>query len=350
MIKETIARVVEGRNLTREQARSAMGEIMAGEATAAQIAAYLTALRIKGETIDEITGSAEAMRAKAARIVIKRTKKTNIDADDKDFIPKVIADTCGTGGDGKHTFNISTAAAFVVSGAGVTVAKHGNRNVSSGCGSADVLEALGVKIDLAPQQAKAVIERIGIGFLFAPLYHSAMKHAIGPRREMGIRTIFNILGPLCNPAGAGAQVVGVYSPALTEPLARVLGKLGAGAALVVHGGGYDEITITGPTRVSRLHNGRVRTYEVSPEDAGLKTASARALVGGDAAHNAAMIRELLNGKKGPARDAVLLNAAAALLAAGAADNLKSAAARAAISIDSGAAARKLELLARESNG
>ena len=352
MLKKYIAQLVDAKDMTRAQARDAMNIIMSGNATPAQIAAFLTALRLKGETIDEITGSAETMRKKAAAIKINRTAKTNIDAEDKNFVKGLVVDTCGTGGDGKNTFNISTAAAFVVAGAGVTVAKHGNRGVSSGCGSADVMQELGVNIELTPARVKRSIERVGIGFMFAPGFHAAMKHAIGPRREMGIRTIFNVLGPLTNPAGACAQTIGVYSPDLTAPIAAALGRLGSKGALVVHGaGGYDEITLCGPTRISRLTaNGRVRTYDFSPADAGMKTASPRSIKGGDAAYNAALIRDLLNGKKtGAARDVVLLNAAAALLAAGVVRNMKQGVARAAAGIDSGAAARKLDLLVKETS-
>ena len=349
-IKTYIAAVVEGRNLSRADARAAMGEIMGGRATPAQIAAFITALRMKGETIDEITGCAEAMRAQAAAIKPRRTRKSNVDPQDKDFLPGVVVDTCGTGGDGMNTFNISTASAFVAAGAGVTVAKHGNRAVSSGCGSADVMRMLGVNIDLSPDEVRTCIERIGIGFLFAPTFHAAMKHAIGPRREVGIRTIFNVLGPLTNPAGATAQVLGVYSPALTKPLACALGKLGCKGALVVHGkGGYDEITITGPTQVTQLKNGRTRSYTIKPEDFGMKSVSAASIAGRDAEYNADFIRSVLNGDKGPARDVVLLNTAAALLAAGAVTDMKNGVQRAAQSIDSGAAARKLDLLIKETN-
>ena len=349
-IKAYIAAVVDGKHLTRTQARAAMDEIMDGRATPAQIAAFITALRMKGETIDEITGCAEAMRSKAASIAPRRTRKTNVDVHDTAFLPGVVVDTCGTGGDGMNTFNISTTSAFVVSGAGVTVAKHGNRAVSSGCGSADAMRMLGVNIDLAPEDVQMCIERIGIGFLFAPTFHAAMKHAIGPRREVGIRTIFNVLGPLTNPAGATAQMLGVYHPALTRPLASVLGKLGCKGALVVHGqGGYDEITITGPTRVTQLKNGRTRTYSIKPEDFGMKSANAKGIKGGDAEYNAEFIRGVLAGNTGPGRDVVLLNSAAALLAAGAASAMKQGVLLSAQSIDSGAALRKLDLLVKETN-
>jgi anthranilate phosphoribosyltransferase len=349
-IKSYISRVVDGKDLSRADARAAMGEIMGGRATPAQIAAFITALRMKGETIDEITGCAEAMRAQAAGIRPRRTRKSNVDKDDISFLPGVVVDTCGTGGDGMNTFNISTASAFVAAGAGVTVAKHGNRAVSSGCGSADVMRMLGVNIDLSPGEVQMCIERIGIGFLFAPTFHAAMKHAIGPRREVGIRTIFNVLGPLTNPAGATAQVLGVYAPHLTKPLAAVLGKLGCQGALVVHGqGGYDEITITGSTQVTQLKNGRTRTYTLRPEDFGMKSVSAKGIRGRDAEYNADFIKAVLNGDKGPGRDVVLLNSAAALLAAGAAKDMTQGVQDAALSIDSGAAARKLDLLVKETN-
>ncbi|MFA6449953.1 MAG: anthranilate phosphoribosyltransferase, partial [bacterium] len=249
-----------------------------------------------------------------------------------------------------NTFNISTTTAFVVAGAGVTVAKHGNRSVSSQCGSADVVQALGVNIDIPPEKVKRCVERVGIGFMFAPLFHSAMKFAIGPRREIGIRTIFNILGPLTNPARANVQALGVYKPELTEPLAKVLMNLGARAAMVVHGeGSFDEITITGETRISELKNGKIRTYNVKPEDFGMKRATLRSIKGGGAADNAEIIRRILSGAKGPKRDVVLLNSAAALVVAGKSKNMKEGIKLAAQSIDSGAAIRKLELLIVESN-
>lgn len=351
MLKPYIKKVVEGGDLSRKEAREAMGIIMSGQSTDAQIACYITALRMKGETVDEITGSAEAMREKAARLSVKRTLKTNIDADDTGFDGGVIVDTCGTGGDGSDTFNISTTAAFVTAGAGVTVAKHGNRSVSSRCGSADVLKELGVNIELAPAAVKKCIERIGIGFMFAPMFHSAMKYAIGPRRETGIRTVFNVLGPLTNPAGANTQVLGVYRPELTTVMAGVLQRLGAKAAMVVHGDGcYDEITTTGATRITQLKNGKLRTYSITPEDFGIKKVAAKALKGGDAARNAEITRAVLSGKKGAARDVTLLNAAAALVVAGKAKGFPAGLRLAAESVDSGAAKRKLELLARESAG
>ncbi len=350
MIKEAIKKAVEGKNLTRAEARAAMEEIMSGGATPAQIACLITALRMKGETIDEITGCAEAMREKALKLNVRRTSLVNIDREDINIDQETILDTCGTGGDGTNTFNISTATAFVAAGAGVTVAKHGNRSVSSRCGSADVVQALGVNIDLPPERVKDCVERVGIGFMFAPLFHSAMKHAIGPRREIGVRTIFNVLGPLTNPAGANVQALGVYKPELTETMARVLKNLGARAAMVVHGShSYDEITITGETRVSELKGGRVRTYEIKPEDFGMRRATPAAIRGGDAPANAEIALNVLRGAKGAKRDVVLLNAAAALIVAGRAGNFADGIRAAAESIDSGSALRKLELLIAESN-
>lgn len=330
MIQEAIRKAVEGVHLTEDEAAAAMEAIMEGEATPAQIAAFITALRIKGETVDEIAGCARVMREKAAKITPRRTP---------------LVDTCGTGGDGANTFNISTAAAFVAAAAGAAVAKHGNRSVSSRCGSADVLEALGVRIDLTPDAVRECIDQVGIGFLFAPLFHSGMRHAVGPRKEIGIRSVFNVLGPLTNPASAQAQVVGVYDAALTEPLARVLGRLSVREAYVVHGQPrLDEISISGETQVSHLKDGEVHTFRIRPEDAGLKTWPAETIAGGDAQHNAAIIRSVLKGKEGPQRDVVLLNAAAALLVAGLAKDLMDGVARAAESIDRGRAYEKLEAL------
>jgi anthranilate phosphoribosyltransferase len=288
-------------DLSVQQADAAMSAIMAGEATSAQIGAFLAALRMKGETVAEITGCARAMKRSALPV------RPNIgDA--------MLVDTCGTGGDGTHTFNISTTAAFVVAGHGLKVAKHGNRSVSSKCGSADVLLALGANIQLTPEQAAECIEEVGIAFLFAPLYHPAMKHAVGPRRELAARTVFNILGPLTNPANATHQVVGVYEARLTEPLAQVLGQMGSRAAFVVHGAdGLDELSITGVNRVSHLDSGKVQSFDLDPTELGLPRATVADLAGGDAAENAAIVRGVLSGAiRGPKRDAVLLNAAAAL--------------------------------------
>lgn len=331
MIKECIARVIEGVDLSEQEASEAMAEIMDGRATPAQIAAWLVALRIKGETVEEIAGAARVMRDRATRIPTAN---------------RLVADTCGTGGDNSRTFNISTAAAFVAAGAGLPVAKHGNRSVSSRCGSADVLEALGVNLDLTPDEVGRAIDEVGIGFLFAPALHGAMKHAIGPRREIGVRTIFNVLGPLTNPAGAQAQVIGVYSPELPPKLAGVLAKLGTGGALVVHGeGGIDELSIAGPSLVAEVRRDEIRNYTVTPEEVGLARAGLDEIQGGDPAENAAIIRAVLDGQPGPRRGVVCLNAGAVLYAAGRAASIKEGVALAARSIDSGQAAEKLRHLA-----
>lgn len=330
-IKEAIGRLARGESLSEEEAAAAMGEVMEGSATPAQIAALITALRFKGETVEEITGAARAMRA-AARLIRPRVD--------------LVVDTCGTGGDGTHTFNISTATALVVAGAGVAVAKHGNRAVSSASGSADVLEALGVVVDLDPDAVARCIEEVGIGFLFAPVFHPAMRFAAGPRREIGIRTIFNILGPLTNPAGAQAQVVGVYDAGRVEPLARVLARLGVRRAFVVHGeaDGVDELSVSGPSLVAFLEDGKIDVFRITPEEVGIARHPPEAVRGGDSTANAAIVRRVLSGEEGPARDVVLLNAAAALLVAGRAPDLKAGVALAAESIDSGAAQVKLEQL------
>ncbi len=335
MIKEAIGRVVEGIDLEEEEMYQVFEEIMTGGATQAQIGAFITALRLKGETIAEITGAVRVMREKATPV------KADIDR---------LVDTCGTGGDGKGTFNISTAAAFVASGAGLIVAKHGNRSVSSQSGSADVLKALGVNIEADVATVERCLEEAGIGFLFAPLLHSAMKHAIVPRREIGIRTIFNIIGPLTNPAGALSQVIGVYDHSLTDPIARVLDNLGSRHVLVVHGSdGLDEITLTGKTRISELRGGEVYTYEMTPEDFGFSVCKSADLAGGDPEKNASIIFDILNGVKGPKRDIVLLNAAAAICAGGVADNLSEGISMASQSIDSGEALKRLEGLKAVSN-
>ncbi len=327
-IQEAIAKVIEGADLSQGEMTDVMNQIMSGEATDAQIGAFLIALRVKGECVDEIAGAASVMREKATPIATKHD---------------VIVDTCGTGGDHSGTFNISTAAAFVAAGAGLCVAKHGNRAATSQCGSADVLGALGVNIEASPETVSRCLDDVGIGFLFAISLHGAMKYAIGPRREIGARTIFNALGPLSNPAGATRQVVGVYSPALTETLAGVLGTLGAERAFVVHGSdGLDEMTLTGPTRVSELKNGSVSTYDVLPGDFGLMQAPADALKGGDADYNAEITRSILNGEEGPRRDIVLLNAAAAIVAGDKARDLNEGVQVAAEVIDSGKALEKLE--------
>ena len=303
MLKPYIEKVINRQDLSVQEAEEAMQIIMTGGATPAQIGGFLVALRMKGETVDEIAGSARAMRAQANKVPLHLNGAP-------------LLDTAGTGGDGQHTFNISTAAAFVIAGAGRKVAKHGNRAASSRCGSADVLNALGISLDLTPEDVGACIEQVGIGFLFAPKFHPAMRYAIGPRRELGQRTIFNVLGPLSNPAGATHQLIGVYDPALTEPLAEVLGELGGQAAFVVHGyGGLDELTTSGPNRVSHLQNGKVRTFELDSGRLGLRPAPVDLLRGGEAEQNAAMLRDLLEGRdRSPRRDVVLLNAAVALAA------------------------------------
>jgi anthranilate phosphoribosyltransferase len=335
MIKEAIAKVVLRENLGETEMMQAMDEVMGGKATPAQIAAFITALRMKGETVDEVTGAARIMRQKATRI---------------DARTGTIVDTCGTGGDGMNTFNISTTTAFVVAAAGVTVAKHGNRAVSSGCGSADVLEALGVNIGAGPEVIEECVQQIGIGFLFAPKLHGAMKYAIEPRREIGVRTIFNMLGPLTNPAGATAQLIGVYDPQLTEMFAGVLKNLGTKRAFVVHGSdGLDEATVTGETRVSELNNGIITTYNINPIDIFGETYKGAELVGGDASLNAQITKDVLSGKDGACRKIVLLNAALALMAANKASQLKEGVALAQECIDNGEAIKKLQALIELSN-
>jgi len=330
MIQEAISKVVNGENLTEQEAIEVMNIIMSGEATPAQIASFITALRLKGETIEEITGCARVMREKATKI---RTNRP------------LVVDTCGTGGDSAHTFNISTTAAFVAAGAGVPIAKHGNRSVSSRSGSADVLKTLGVNIEVEPDVVSCCIDEIGIGFLFAPLLHGAMKYAIGPRREIGIRTIFNILGPLTNPAGAQAQVLGVYDAELTEPLAKVLNNLGSKHVFVVHGkDGLDEITTTTDTQISELANGEVRTYTLNPAELGIPKSTTQDLIGGTPEENATMTLDVLQGKPGSKRNIVILNAAAAIVTGGKADDLHQGIDIAADAIDSGRALEKLEAL------
>lgn len=330
MIKDAIAKLADRSPLTEQEAESVMLEIMDGAATPAQIAAYLMGLRLKGETVEEIAGSVRAMRAKAIRISVGD--------------PQVV-DTCGTGGDGAHTFNISTTTALVVAGAGLTVAKHGNRSVSSKSGSADVLLALGVKIDVSTERVAACIDEVGIGFLFAPLYHGAMKHCAGPRQEMGIRTMLNLLGPLTNPAGAAIQVIGVYEGRLTSLLGNVLMHLGSQHCFVVHGmDGLDEITLTAKTRISEATGGIVSNYLLDPAEFGLALVPAKQLAGGTPQENAAITREILQGRKGPKRDIVCLNAAPALVAARKATSLQDGFLLAGQAIDSGAAAEKLTRL------
>jgi anthranilate phosphoribosyltransferase len=341
-----------GQSLAHAEAREVMAEVLAGTCTDAQISALLVSLRMKGETVEEIVGFAEAIRAAATPLPISSDADAAAGALDLSgtgrdaLVESSLVDTCGTGGDASGTFNISTAAAFVTAGAGVRVAKHGNRSLSSKCGSADVMEALGVNIQLSPERAAQCLREIGICFLYAPNLHSSMKQVQKVRRELRMRTMFNLLGPLTNPAHASGQVVGVYALDMVEKLAEALSMLGLHRALVVHGlDGLDEITITGPTRVAEARDGSVRTYEVDPEEFGMKRATLEDISGGDAAENAVIVREVLSGEKSPRRDVVLLNAAAALVAAGRADHLGDAIPVAAQSIDSGAAAGKLEALA-----
>lgn len=329
MITDAIKKVIENQNLTRAEAAGAMNEIMTGGATDAQISALITALRMKGETVDEISGFADVMRDKALAIKPKT---------------QGVVDTCGTGGDLSHTFNISTTAAFVAAGAGAAVAKHGNRSVSSACGSADLLEGLGIKLDIKPDAVAEAIDTVGIGFLFAPALHLAMKYAIGPRKEIGVRTVFNILGPLTNPAHAPFQILGVYNPDLTETIAGVLAELGTKHALVVHGSGLDEMTTAGSTKISEVKDGRITTSEINPKDLGLAKTDAESLKGGSLEKNLSITKAVLNGQSGPARDIVMLNAAGALVAANLAINLIDGLELAAKALDSGAAAGKLEAL------
>ena len=341
MILESLKRVVEREDLNAEEAFLTMGEIMSGKATDAQIAAFLTALRLKGETVAEITGFARAMREKVSPVRVRGQVDASLSGTDRE----ALVDTCGTGGDASNTFNISTATAFVVAGAGIPVAKHGNRSVSSLCGSADVVEALGVSLELSPEQVGRCIDEVGIGFLYAPLLHKAMKYVMTARREIRIRTVFNILGPLTNPAGASAQVMGVYQEGLTEVLARVLHELGSRRAYVVHGlDGLDEVSPSAETKVSEVRDGHVNTYRVSPEDFGLKRARLSDLQGGNAAENAQVIRRILGGDEGPKRDVVLMNASLAIAAGGKASGFREGVAAAARAIDSGAAMEKLRKL------
>ncbi len=344
MILDALHRVADHReSLSREEARAVMAEVLSGKCSDAQIAALLVALHMKGETVEEIVGFAEAIRAEAAHLNIRQNSTVDVSGTERD----ALVDTCGTGGDASGTFNISTATAFVVAGAGVRVAKHGNRSISSKCGSADVMEALGVNISLPRERLADCLAETGIAFLFAPAMHSAMKYVQPARRELRLRTVFNLLGPLTNPAGASAQVVGVYSADLVEKLAEALSMLGLRRAIVVHGDdGLDEVTITGRTRIAEVRNGIIRSYEVTPEEFGLKRGVMADISGGDASGNAELIREVLAGKHSARRDVVLLNAAAALVAAAKADHLAEALPLAAASIDSGAAAAKLDALVR----
>jgi len=344
VIKECIEKAVKRIDLSREEMRISFSEIMTGKATPAQIASLITALRIKGETVDEITGAAIVMREKSLKVKALRNT-VDIDRDDITVDRETIIDTCGTGGSGANTFNISTTVAFVVCACGVKVAKHGNRSVSSRCGSADVLEKLGINLNVTPAKVEECIDKIGIGFLYAPLFHGAMKYAVGPRKEIGIRTIFNILGPLSNPANASRQVMGVYDKKLVVTLARVLKNLKCKRAFVVHGmDTLDEITITGKTYVAELRKDRIRNFYLEPKDFGLKKASLEDIKGGMPDENAEIISQVLLGHKGPKRDVVLMNAGAALVVTDRAKDLKQGVRLAAEAIDSGKALEKLNVL------
>jgi len=334
MFKENLSKIVKREDLNEEQMSQMITEIFSGNITDAQIGAMMAALATKGETFEELAGAARAMRRKALRIQTSAS---------------TVVDTCGTGGDGAHTFNISTTTSFVVAACGVTVAKHGNRSVSSQCGSADLLEVLGVKLDTAPEIVEEAVQDIGIGFLFAPLYHGAMRFAAKARKEVGLRSIFNMLGPLTNPAGANCQLLGVYAPELTEMFSHALQLLGAKRAFVVHGhDGLDEISVCAPTRISELKDGLIRTYDISPEQFFSERAKTADLLGGNPKENAQITRNILNGEKGPKRNVVLINAAAALVAAGQADNFKQGIRMAETAIDDGDAARKMEALIKYS--
>ncbi len=341
MIVEAIRKVVDGKDLNREEAFAVMDAIMSGQATDAQIASFLTALRMKGETVEELIGFARVMREKVSPVKTRHRVQASLSGTDREM----LVDTCGTGGDATGTFNVSTATAFVVAGAGIPVAKHGNRSVSSLCGSADVVEALGVRLDLPAERVGRCVDDIGIGFCYAPLLHKAMKYVMLARKEIRIRTVFNILGPLTNPAHAPAQVIGVYDGRLTEMMALVLKELGTVRAFVVHGeDGLDEISNTCESRISELRHNEVRTYTVRPEDFGLPRAGMKDLQGGSAADNAEIIRRILKGERGPKRDIVVLNAGAAIAAGGKAEDIAAGIATAQHSIDSGAALDKLKQL------
>jgi anthranilate phosphoribosyltransferase len=334
-IRTAIAELTAGRDLSESAVEGVVCAIMDGHATAAQIAGFLVALRMKGERVEEIAGAARAMRQHATRVPVTRT----------------VVDTCGTGGDMRHTFNISTAAAFIAAGAGLAIAKHGNRAMSGAVGGADVLEALGVRIELDAAQVAACIDEIGFGFLFAQAFHPAMRHAAAVRRELGVRTIFNLLGPLTNPAGAPRQLLGVFGREWAEPLARALARLGSDRALVVHGDdGLDELSLTGPSWVAELRDGVVRTYAFRPADVGLPTCRIEDLAGGDAAANAAIIRAILSGRAPAAqRDIALLNAGAALYVGGLAESIGAGVGAAARAVDTGAARRTLDALIERTN-
>lgn len=334
-IQTAIKRVIERQDLSAEEMAAVMRGIMTGEATPAQIGGFLVAMRMKGESVNELTAAASVMRELATHV---------------DVSPEHLVDTCGTGGDGARTFNISTASAIVAAAAGARVAKHGNRSVSSSCGSADVLEAAGVNLDLDPAQVARCVEKIGVGFLFAPKHHSAMKHAIGPRKELGVRTLFNLLGPLTNPAGAPNQVMGVFSDRWVEPVAAVLRQLGSEHVLVVHSDdGLDEISIGAPTRVAELRNGEIGIYRIHPANFGMDMADVTGLAVNTATESLAVIKDVFSGKPGPARDVVVLNAGAAIYAAGLADTLASGVTRAGQVLDQGLASEKLDELIRVSH-
>ncbi|MDY0190617.1 MAG: anthranilate phosphoribosyltransferase [Desulfuromonas sp.] len=348
MIKEAIAHVVEGRDLDEKVMIDVMNMIMGGEATPAQIAAFITALRMKGETVAEITGAAKVMRQHATPIRVQHA--LDIDREEINSDQETILDTCGTGGSGTKTFNISTTVAFIVAACGVKVAKHGNRSVSSACGSADVLEELGVNLQVPAPVVERCIDEIGVGFLFAPALHGAMKYAIGPRREVGIRTIFNLLGPLTNPAGADRQVMGVYRESLVEPIAQVLTRLGCKRGFVVHGmDGMDEITLTSETLIASIENSEVKVSRFLPETVGFSRCSLADLQGGDSQRNAEIVRAILAGDVGPKRDVVVLNSAYALVAAGVASDVVAGIKLAEQVIDNGEAKRRLDGLIRITN-
>lgn len=347
MIVEAIRKVVDRQDLTRDEAFSIMDAIMSGQTTDAQIAAFLTALRMKGETVEELIGFARVMREKVSFVKTRARVQTSL----SDTGREMLVDTCGTGGDATGSFNVSTATAFVVAGAGIPVAKHGNRSVSSLCGSADVVEALGVRLDLSPEGVGKCIDEVGIGFCYAPLLHKAMKYVMLARKEIRIRTVFNILGPLTNPAKASAQVIGVYDGKLTEVMAEVLKELGTVRAFVVHGeDGLDEISTTGESRVAELRDGWMRSYMIRPEDFGLSRASLADLRGGSAADNAEIIRRILQGERGPKCDIVVLNAGAAIAAGGKAADIAEGIGMARKAIDSGAALEKLQRLVEYCQG
>ncbi len=348
MIKEAIGKLVEREDLSEAEMIEVMNQVMGGEATPAQVGSFITALRMKGETIPEIVGAAKVMRAHATPIQVGGV--VDIDRDDINLDRETILDTCGTGGSGTRSFNISTTVAIAVAACGAKVAKHGNRSISSACGSADVLEKLGVNLDVSPELVGRCVAEIGVGFLFAPALHGAMKHAIGPRREIGIRTIFNILGPLTNPAGADRQVLGVFKEELVEPLARVLLDLGCRRGFVVHGSdGMDEITLTGPTQVAAIGGGAVELQTIAPEQFGFQRCQLSDLQGGDAAQNAAIIRAILAGEAGPKRDIVVLNGAYALLAAGLVSDVNQGIEKLQAVLDSGKAQETLDALVRMTN-